>query len=309
MILQNTKSYPSPSNLHPAYSVTMADDSSSCTGSIPTKDGSYVPTPSSNLSEEKEVDGLDSSTSTTENDGDGANTEVKSDEEEDSSGDDDVEIPSSRKSNIVLCPAEQYFAHKNQSVKSLVVMCRGLLSGDDQLLDITKEPWLSMKVGLVKPTAKDYKDEIERRWKATTSVSPTKIQSMAPRPKQWLMPRVLEWLDANPVSDKFDVQFLQRRIEIQKGMVERAAKARKMAIDLLEKPWCGKYPYLRLIHALVDHDDCKRLFLTRYDLANDRLQVENRNSITKRATTVWEIVSGWVCLQQLRKNAKINSLQ
>ena len=58
-----------------------------------------------------------------------------------------------------------------------------------------------------------------------------------------------------------------------------------------EKQWVGKYPMLRMICAIVSNGEIIRLFLSRYDLANDRLQVENRKSEGKKPVTVWELVA------------------
>lgn len=189
--------------------------------------------------------------------------------------------------------AEQHYASKNHSIKALVAMCRGLLDGDKPLLDISVEPWASMKITTVKPTAKEYKEEIERRWQISVGAAGIKQQKGKPRPKQWLMPKLLEWLDENPISDSADIGYLSRKVAEHKVIAEEAVTMKKISEDLLEKQWTGRWPYLRMIHALVDHDDAKRLFLTRYDLDNGRLQVDNRNSTNKRAVTVWEVVSDW----------------
>ena len=100
-----------------------------------------------------------------------------------------------------VCPAERLYALKNHSIKSLVVMCCGLMDGGQPLLDIAVEPWVSMKVGTIKPTAKEYKEEILRRWEISVGAEGIKYQKGKPRPNQWLMPKILEWLDENPISD------------------------------------------------------------------------------------------------------------
>ena len=55
--------------------------------------------------------------------------------------------------------------------------------------------------------------------------------------------------------------------------------------------WIGKYPILRLIHALIDHDEIKRAFLTRHDLTGGRMAVENRNAAETRASSVWQLLA------------------
>ena len=48
---------------------------------------------------------------------------------------------------------------------------------------------------------------------------------------------------------------------------------------------------LRLIHALVDHDDVKSAYLTRHDLPSGRMASENRNTVEARTGTVWQMLA------------------
>lgn len=48
---------------------------------------------------------------------------------------------------------------------------------------------------------------------------------------------------------------------------------------------------LRLIHALVDHDDIKSAYLTRHDLPSGRMAIENRNTVEARMGTVWQMMA------------------
>ena len=47
---------------------------------------------------------------------------------------------------------------------------------------------------------------------------------------------------------------------------------------------------LRLIHALVDHDDVKSAYLTRHDLPSGRMAIENRNTVEAHTGTVWQML-------------------
>ncbi len=49
--------------------------------------------------------------------------------------------------------------------------------------------------------------------------------------------------------------------------------------------WIGKYPTIRLIHALIDHDEKRRAFLTRPDLTGGHMAVENQNTEEARASS------------------------
>ena len=57
------------------------------------------------------------------------------------------------------------------------------------------------------------------------------------------------------------------------------------------KSWTGKYPYLRLIHAIVDDDDIKRAYIHRNDIPSGRMAVENRNTPEAKAANVWQRVA------------------
>jgi hypothetical protein len=71
-----------------------------------------------------------------------------------------------------ITAAENFYTEKSQSLKALVVMCRGLLDVDDQpLFDIAVEPWCSVKAAVVKPNSREYKEEIERRLAISASYS------------------------------------------------------------------------------------------------------------------------------------------
>jgi len=65
--------------------------------------------------------------------------------------------------------------------------------------------------------------------------------------------------------------------------MDAAADAKKM---LLEKLWQGKYPFLRMIHCLIDFEDIKREYLY-----PTRHHVENCNSTDKQRDSVWSLIS------------------
>ena len=54
--------------------------------------------------------------------------------------------------------------------------------------------------------------------------------------------------------------------------------------------WVGKYPYLRLIHCIVDNDDIKDAFIHRNKTTRGRSEIENRN----HTVSVWsKIADTW----------------
>ena len=107
--------------------------------------------------------------------------------------------------------AESYFLAKNQCMKVLVVMCRGLIDEHDgkPLLDPTEHPWNLFKPSAtIKPLASDFKVEIEMR-SSSSSSSP-------PRPGAWNLGRILKWLDDNPIVAVDDVEFLTKTVLLKK---------------------------------------------------------------------------------------------
>lgn len=131
-------------------------------------------------------------------------------------------------------------------------MCRGLKDDDGKtLIDLEEEPWKFLKISTVKPSAGDYKEEIERRNAlAAASQGSSWVQY---RPKAWILGKVLQWLDEHPISAADDVAFLKKKVEEQKQQSKEAADAKKMEKESLEKSWTGSLPYLRLIHCLIEH--------------------------------------------------------
>jgi hypothetical protein len=65
--------------------------------------------------------------------------------------------------------------------------------------------------------------------------------------------------------------------EIEKhGVVaEKAAAKRLSNAEALDggKKWQGKYPMLCMMHALLDHNEIKRAYLTRHDLPSGQICV------------------------------------
>lgn len=183
---------------------------------------------------------------------------------------------------------EVYYLEKNQCLKTLVVLCRGILGKDGkQLLDPCESPWKYMKVSTIKATSSDYKIEINRRWNLFGKESGI----LLPHPRAWSLSKVLDWLDENPITSVDDVAFLEKTVTHTKQTALdafAASKAEKASIDV---NWTGKYPYLRLIHCLIDDDDIKEAYLHRHDVDTTRMTVENRNSVDKRPPTVWEMIS------------------
>ncbi|KAL7432042.1 hypothetical protein ACHAXH_002339 [Discostella pseudostelligera] len=118
-----------------------------------------------------------------------------------------------------LCRSEYHFQEMNQSLPILVAMCRGLTNEEGApLIDIEVEPWCSIRPLLsVRPKAKDYVREIERRW--CTFVGTHQNYKGGPRPKKWTLEQLTDWLDNNPIVDDIDVAFLTSKVQEAKADV------------------------------------------------------------------------------------------
>jgi ElaB/YqjD/DUF883 family membrane-anchored ribosome-binding protein len=211
------------------------------------------------------------------------------------SSDDDEVVVHSRTSSAVptttLGAAEDQYRFKNQSLKYLVVLCRGLKDEDgNELLDIKTEPWSKLKTALVKPCNADYVEEIVRRHQEKKKTDPS-LASSAPQPKGWTEKKLLAWLDLHPIELPSDIAYLTGIVANRKGLVRNYIEQQPDSGTGESRNWKGKFPFLRLIHCLVDNDEIKYAFLHRNDVDSSRLTLDNRNSVTKRAATVWEMLS------------------
>ena len=92
-------------------------------------------------------------------------------------------------------------------MKSLIVLCYGLQNIEAQiLLTLTR---IHGKVSLLqqpKPNASDYREEVIRRYESLNLAGVGLKEP--PRPKQWKLDKLMEWLKEYPLHDVSDVQFL-----------------------------------------------------------------------------------------------------
>jgi hypothetical protein len=177
-------------------------------------------------------------------------------------------------------------------MKSLIVLCYGLQNTDGtDLIDINEDPWKSLPVSTTKPNASDYREEVLRRYESLNLAGVGLKEP--PRPKQWKLDKLLEWLKKYPLHDVSDVQFLQAEVESRRIVAERINKERATHNndhDKADRSWYGPIPILRLFCGLTDNEDIRRAYLTRNDISNDRLELDNLRS-DKRQKTVWELLS------------------
>jgi len=120
------------------------------------------------------------------------------------------------------CHAERHYMENDQTLVILVTLCRGLLDHDGNLLiDIDAKPWRSVRPAFrIKPKAKDYIREIERRWK--TFVRPPDCTKVGPRPTAWRATLLLDWLDNHPIVDVVEVAYLTTKVQEIKAALSQS---------------------------------------------------------------------------------------
>ena len=95
---------------------------------------------------------------------------------------------------------ERFYKCNGERTCELMTMCIGLKSHDGRTLgDATLEPYASMKFRKkVAPTQKHMVEEIKRR---------ARVQCITPLPacRYWTREKLVQWLEANPVSEPADV--------------------------------------------------------------------------------------------------------
>ena len=180
---------------------------------------------------------------------------------------------------------ERAYIAGNNSIKTLVVLCQGLKKDDgSDFIDIKEEqPWKSVPRGLIKPTATMLREEILRRFEAFG------LQEHRPQPNAWSLDKLNSWLHKHPIEKTEDIDFLKKVIEMHRVSAHEAHAAAQIERASLATNWSGKYPYLRLIHCVID-DTIKEAYIRRNDLEPGRMQVENRNS-SSREKSVWEKIA------------------
>ncbi len=103
----------------------------------------------------------------------------------------------------------------------------------------------------------------------------------------------MEWLVEHPITGEDDISFIFRAIAVQKDAADKAAAERANEASALTTSganWIGKYPVLCLIHALVDHSEIKRVFLTCHNLTGGRLQLENQHTDEARPSSACNLL-------------------
>jgi len=183
--------------------------------------------------------------------------------------------------------AEIFYVAENHSLKALAILSLGLLNNDGTpTFNQSVLPWsAALRPNVLKMNANDLRGEVTWR-------------NDAPRPGQWTVGKATEWLLNNPIVAPDEVAFILATIAHRISVAERAnivvqpVSTNAATAATKGSSWVGEYPYLCLIHAIVDDVDIKAAYKRRLDVPNGRMAVENRKAPAAIAANVWHMVSG-----------------
>jgi len=179
--------------------------------------------------------------------------------------------------------AEKMYVAEGRSLKALATLSLGLKNNDGTpTFDPSVLPWsAAARPTALKMTAKDLRKEVNRRNVAAKNVL------HAPRPSQWTVAKATDWLVNNPIVAADEVSFIRRTISHRILVAERTglqstnhgaapppppATASSSSVSGTGN-WIGKYPYLRLIHTIIDNPDIKAAYKRRLHVPNGRMAV------------------------------------
>jgi len=180
---------------------------------------------------------------------------------------------------------QRRFRTLGENLTALMSMCVGLRSGDDdrELGNCGIEPYTTMKFrGKVAPTQKHLSEETRRR---------AAVNGMTrPHCNYWKKEKLVEWLNANPVSEPDDIVFLlgeERKLfdSVVRGNQDQSDKDKTSA---RAGAWISNEPFLRLYHCIFCDDN--RDLLATMNKVMDRDELDARNS-AERPETLFEAVA------------------
>ncbi len=190
----------------------------------------------------------------------GGHSRALSSGSEESSDDDEEDDDSSLPAELVegKSDAETWFNARNMCVKVLVAMCHGITNNEGSpLIDIDASPWKTISRMKIRPNSDHYIAEFDHRWKHLKRLRELtkKESSRAPRPRGWKLTKLHDWLCLHPIVASADNNFLAKVVFIWKNAYEKAAaEAEQDDAKLGAGNWVGKYPFLRVLHAVIDND-------------------------------------------------------
>ena len=154
--------------------------------------------------------------------------------------------------------AEMFYVSQNQSLKALALLSLGLKNSDGTpTFDPAVLPWsAALRPTALKMTSSELRAEVARRSAGAEVV---------PRPSQWKLVKLTDWLEKNPITCAGDIAFIRATIAHRISVAERSKSAQLDAVATANKgsKWYGKYPHLRLIHAVIDDEVIKAAYMRR----------------------------------------------
>ena len=190
--------------------------------------------------------------------------------------------------------SEVWYISQGRSLKALAVLTLGLTNNDGSpIFNLSVLPWsAALRPSALKMTAKELRSEVLRRCVAAGNIL------NSPRPSQWTVAKAMQWLVENPIVANDDVAFIKQTISHRIAVAERAAlnppeggAAPTPSSTSGGGNWIGKYPHLRLIHAVIDDNDIKTAYKRRLHVPSGRMAVENRKTAAAVESSVWYMVS------------------
>jgi hypothetical protein len=180
----------------------------------------------------------------------------------------------------LVCPAcQQAYEDSGNDKKTLYLMCLGLNHNGAPLFSFEMPPWSLLPKSSLRPKNTEFAVEIDRRAKLYNILP-------IPRPRNWSRKATMEWLQANPVRDPCDIEFLTTEVMRLRNVLERDQQMQEANGELSTpvgtgggRNLRGAVPYLQVIMCLTqDHVKC--LFLTQAN-AQTRQEIHGQNGETR----------------------------
>jgi hypothetical protein len=125
---------------------------------------------------------------------------------------------------VVMSNSQRAYLSSNNSKKQLFLLCFGLTEGGTPVFDLDVEPWNSIKKRDIKPSRIEFGEEILRRSRLMSNVATDRVVHHQHKPANWSLPKCIEWLQQNPVSDQEDITFLKYEAQRVKEIILNARK-------------------------------------------------------------------------------------
>ncbi len=168
------------------------------------------------------------------------------------------------------CECRQINFEAQNSKKALHVLSIGLVDDDGtHLFSIDNEPWSKLPKASMRPQNLEYLQEINRR-AALYDIVPW------PCPSNWKRPRILKWLQDNPVCKGNCKAFLFAEVKKLQNILLRLQEQATELTPTGASKWQRTVPYLCVIMCLTDYH-VKHLFVKRAS-ARTCQEVDGRNS-------------------------------